>query len=158
MKDEFFEGKFNKNKNINFLNQQELIFQNEIKINKNNNKNEIFDFLKEEKEEIEQPFFIMTLEFEKGKYKKIKIFPDSDPTELAFNFCKDNNLDFATMKYIDSEIENLVLKFKTNSNLEEITNNSIQEVEEENMITDKTINSNEKSKDDLLNKENNKIS
>ncbi len=158
MKDEFFEGKFNKNKNINFLNQQELIFQNEIKINKNNNKNEIFDFLKEEKEEIEQPFFIMTLEFEKGKYKKIKIFPDSDPTELAFNFCKDNNLDFATMKYINSEIENLVLKFKTNSNLEEITNNSIQEVEEENMITDKTINSNEKSKDDLLNKENNKIS
>ena len=114
MKDEFFEGKFNKNKNINFLNQQELIFQNENKFNKNNNKNEIFDFLKEEKEEIEQPFFIMTLEFEKGKYKKIKIFPDSDPTELAFNFCKDNNLDFATMKYINSEIENLVLKFKTN--------------------------------------------
>ena len=123
MKDEFFEEKYNKNKNMNFLNQQEQILQNEIKNNKNYNKNEIFDFFKEEKGEIEQPFFIMTLEFEKGKYKKIKIFPDSDPTELAFNFCKDNNLDFAIMKYINSEIENLVLKFKTNSNLEEITNN-----------------------------------
>ena len=159
MKDEFFKENYHINKNMNFLNQQEQVFKNDILNNKkyNNNKNEIFNFLKEEKEEIEQPFFIMTLEFEKGKHKKIKIFPDSDPTELAFNFCKDNNLDFATMKYINSEIENLVLKFKTNTNLEEITNNSIQEVEEENMITDKTLNSNEKSKDDSLNKENNKI-
>ena len=119
MKDEFFKENYHINKNMNFLNQQEQVFKNDILNNKkyNKNKNEIFNFLKEEKEEIEQPFFIMTLEFEKGKHKKIKIFPDSDPTELAFNFCKDNNLDFATMKYINSEIENLVLKFKTNSNL-----------------------------------------
>ena len=95
----------------------------------------------------------MTLEFEKGKYKKIKIYPDSDPTELAFNFCKVNNFDFSTMKYINSEIQNLLSKFKSNSNLEEFTNNSIQEVEEENAMTDKTLNSIERSKEELLKKD-----
>lgn len=92
-----------------------------------------------------QPFFIMTLEFEKGKQKKIKIFPNSDPTELSFNFCKDNNLDFVSMKYLTNEIQNLLNKFnenrsKFNSNLIiNGSNNSIQEVDEENMLTEKTF-------------------
>ena len=145
---ELLEEKNEKIKNINFKNQKEHILKNE-NLNNNNNINEYLDNEKES----EQPFFIMTLEFEKGKYKKIKIYPDSDPTELAFNFCKVNNLDFASMKYINSEIETLLLKFKSNSNLEEMTNNSIQEVEEENVITEKTLNSIEKSKEDLFKKD-----
>ena len=145
---ELLEEKNEKIKNINFKNQKEHILKNE-NLNNNNNINEYLDNEKES----EQPFFIMTLEFEKGKYKKIKIYPDSDPTELAFNFCKVNNLDFASMKYINSEIETLLMKFKSNSNLEEMTNNSIQEVEEENVITEKTLNSIEKSKEDLFKKD-----
>ena len=91
-----------------------------------------------------QPFFIMTLEFEKGKQKKIKIFPNSDPTELSFNFCKENNLDFVSMKYLTNEIQSLLNKYnenksKFNANLiVNGSNNSIQEVEEENMLTEKT--------------------
>ncbi len=145
---ELLEEKNEKIKNINFKNQKEHILKNE-NLNNNNNINEYLD----NEKELEQPFFIMTLEFEKGKYKKIKIYPDSDPTELAFNFCKVNNLDFASMKYINSEIETLLMKFKSNSNLEEMTNNSIQEVEEENVITEKTLNSIEKSKEDLFKKD-----
>ena len=143
---ESIQEKNEKTKNINSQNKEEDILKND-NLN-NNNVNESSDFEKED-----QPFFIMTLEFEKEKYKKIKIYPDSDPTELAFNFCKVNNLDFATMKYINSEIHNLLMKFKNNTNLEEMTNNSIQEVEEENVITEKTLNSIEKSKEDLLKKD-----
>ena len=143
---ESIQEKNEKTKNINSQNKEEDILKND-NLN-NNNINESSDFEKED-----QPFFIMTLEFEKGKYKKIKIYPDSDPTELAFNFCKVNNFDFTTMKYINSEIQNLLSKFKSNSNLEEFTNNSIQEVEEENAMTDKTINSIERSKEELLKKD-----
>lgn len=91
-----------------------------------------------------QPFFIMTLEFEKGKQKKIKIFPNSDPTELSFNFCKENNLDFVSMKYLTSEIQSLLDKYNENKGkfsanlIANGSNNSIQEVEEENMLTEKT--------------------
>jgi len=147
MQNEFSSNKNEKNKNSNSNYKEQNILNNDNINNSNNKSNESSDF---EKEEDDQPFFIMTLEFEKGKYKKIKIYPDSDPTELAFNFCKVNNFDFTTMKYINSEIQNLLSKFKSNSNLEEFTNNSIQEVEEENAMTDKTINSIERSKEELL--------
>ena len=147
MQNEFSSNKNEKNKNSNSINKEQNILNNDNINNSNNKSNESSDF---EKEEDDQPFFIMTLEFEKGKYKKIKIYPDSDPTELAFNFCKVNNFDFTTMKYINSEIHNLLMKFKNNTNLEEMTNNSIQEVEEENAMTDKTINSIERSKEELL--------
>ena len=73
---ESIQEKNEKTKNINSQNKEEDILKND-NLN-NNNVNESSDFEKED-----QPFFIMTLEFEKGKYKKIKIYPDSDPTELA---------------------------------------------------------------------------
>ena len=84
-----------------------------------------------------QPFFKMTLEFEKGKHKHIKIFPTSDPDELSFNFCKENNLDFTSMKYLKEEITKLLNKFAERKLL--YSNNSIQEVEEENFLTEKTF-------------------
>ena len=150
MQNAFSTDKNEKIKNSNSNYNEQNILKNENINNSNNKSNDSSDF---EKDEDDQPFFIMTLEFEKGKYKKIKIYPDSDPTELAFNFCKVNNFDFSTMKYINSEIENLLSKFKSNSNLEEFTNNSIQEVEEENAMTDKTLNSIERSKEELLKKD-----
>jgi hypothetical protein len=149
MLNEFSTDKNEKIKNSNSIYKEQNILKNENINNSNNKINDSSDF---ENDEDDQPFFIMTLEFEKGKYKKIKIYPDSDPTELAFNFCKVNNFDFSTMKYINSEIQNLLSKFKSNSNLEEFTNNSIQEVEEENAMTDKTLNSIERSKEELLKK------
>ena len=150
MLNEFSTDKNEKIKNSNSIYKEQNILKNENINNSNNKINDSSDF---ENDEDDQPFFIMTLEFEKGKYKKIKIYPDSDPTELAFNFCKVNNFDFSTMKYINSEIQNLLSKFKSNSNLEEFTNNSIQEVEEENAMTDKTLNSIERSKEELLKKD-----
>ena len=43
-------------------------------------------------------FYIMTLQAD-GERHQIKIFKNSNASELAFNFCKTYNMDFQTMKY-----------------------------------------------------------
>ena len=44
-------------------------------------------------------FYIMTLQAD-GERHQIKIFKNSNASELAFNFCKTYNMDFQTMKYL----------------------------------------------------------
>ena len=99
-----------------------------------------------------KPFFVMTLEFEKGKQEYIKIFPNTDPDEVSFNFCKENNLDFVSMKYLKEEISELLCKFNEKKLIGAVigTNNSIEEVEEENYLTMKTC---EQKQSELINEE-----
>ena len=89
-------------------------------------------------------FFLMTLEDNNGECKQIKIFEDSDPSELAFYFCKENNLDYSSMKYIESNIEEILNKFKKN-NVKELlylSNDSIKEEEDEEKYgTEETVKS-----------------
>ena len=95
----------------------------------------------------QQPFFLMTLEDDLGKCKQIKIYQNSNPSELAFNFCKENNLDFSSMKYIKSNIKSIVKKFndlKPNLLLYNNSNNNIKEEDEEEYLTEGTMRSNEK--------------
>ena len=54
------------------------------------------------------PIYIMTLELEKGKPEKIKIYPDSDPMQIASNFCKEHNLDYNGLDYLRNKIETLL--------------------------------------------------
>ena len=56
-------------------------------------------------------FILMTLEDEKGQNKQIKIYKDSDPSELAFEFCKVNNLDFNSLKFIKTNIKETKKQF-----------------------------------------------
>ena len=86
-----------------------------------------------------KPFFLMTLEDNLGKCKQIKIYQNSNPSELAFNFCKENNLDFSSMKYIKANIKTIVKKFKEQKQklLFNINgNNSIKEEDEEDYLTE----------------------
>ena len=103
-----------------------------------------------------QPFYLMTLEDNLGNYQQIKIFKNSNPSELAFNFCKENNLDFTAMKYIKSNIKDVLKKFDETNN--SIYNNNDQIKEEENedeCLTEGTLKSNEKVKKNEI--ENNTI-
>ena len=105
-----------------------------------------------------KPFFLMTLEDNLGKCKQIKIYQNSNPSELAFNFCKENNLDFSSMKYIKANIKNIVKKFKEQKQklLFNINgNNSIKEEDEEDYLTEGTMRSNEKGKNKENDDENN---
>ena len=119
--------------------------------NNNNNKNE--SDLKENinNNEDKKPFFLMTLEDNMGKCQQIKIYQNSNPSELAYYFCKENNLDFTSMKYIKSNIKSIVKKFnepQQKTLLYNNSNNSIKEEEDEDdYLTEGTVRSNEKQKE-----------
>ena len=98
--------------------------------------------------EDKKPFFLMTLEDNLGKCQQIKIYQDSNPSELAFNFCKENNLDFSSMKYIKSNIKTIIKKFNDPQQKALIYNNSNNSIKEEDdeddYLTEGTIRSNER--------------
>ena len=83
----------------------------------------------------EMPFYLMTLEDNYGECKQIKIYQNSDPFELSYNFCKENNLDFESMKYIKKNIKEIIKRFSDTDKKESnfINSDSIYElVDEEN--------------------------
>ena len=77
----------------------------------------------------EEPIYIMTVELEKGKNESIKIFPSSKPKELAYEFCKNHNLDFSSLSYLTEEITNLFKKVPIKKEINIIE--KIDEVDEE---------------------------
>ena len=63
----------------------------------------------------EEPIYVMTLALEQGKSEKIEIFANSDPSELAYNFCQKNNLDFNALDYLRDQITNLLETYAKNA-------------------------------------------
>ena len=55
-------------------------------------------------------FYIMTLQAD-GERHQIKIFKNSNASELAFNFCKTNNMDIQTIKYLKKFTKKRILNF-----------------------------------------------
>jgi len=98
--------------------------------------------IKKESSEEDIYFYIMTLQAE-GERHQIKIFKNSNASELAFNFCKEYNMDFQTMKYLKKCIKKIILNFDNKRKNEMIyllkDNSSIQEVAEEEIITDNSL-------------------
>lgn len=95
--------------------------------------------------------FVMTIEIDQGRTQKILVFPDSDPEELSYEFCKNHNLDFGSLKYLKHEIAELVAKLKESQVAkfaeriqeiihEEDENNSISHnYDLKNSLVDKTL-------------------
>ena len=101
----------------------------------------------------QEPIFVMTLELDEGNPKQIQIFSDSKPGELAFQFCKDNNLDFESLEQLKIQIENLMKEHikeeplyeeKKNQDAEIIKENHCEPLELENIEENKVLTSNEK--------------
>ena len=124
--------------------------------NKNDASNKKILNKKNSEEGKDSQFYLITLEDNNGEHQQIKIFKNSDPSEIAFNFCKENNLDFKSMKYIKKNIQKIIEQFdEPNHKLFFLDNSysSIQEVDEENMASENTI----KSKNSICVNENNNI-
>ena len=83
--------------------------------------------------QIEEPIYVMTVELEKGKNESIKIFQNSKPGELAYDFCKNHNLDFSSLSYLTEEITNL-FKNLSNDKKEKNLNEPIEEVDEDEYV------------------------
>ena len=67
-------------------------------------------FQKENKKE-EAPLALLNLEVQKGIIKQIKFYKNSNPEELAYNFCKENKIDFSSISQIKNQIESLIQKY-----------------------------------------------
>ena len=78
--------------------------KNQLNDNKSNKS------LKKSKEsnEFKEPIYKMTIESEKGRKEIINIYPNSKPEEIAYNFCKENNLDFKTLELMISKVKILI--------------------------------------------------
>ena len=63
--------------------------------------------------ELNEPIYRMTIESEKGTKEVINIYPNSKPEEIAYNFCKDNNLDFQTLELMINQIKKLMKSIET---------------------------------------------
>ena len=111
-----------------------------------NDKNEVINgsekIIKIEQDNVEETqYFLMTIEDEFGKRQQMKIYQDSNASELAFNFCRQNNYDYISMKHIKKNIEKIIKKFDEPDQKViylDCSNSSIQEVDEENLITEGT--------------------
>lgn len=64
----------------------------------------------------EEPLYIMTVELEKGKSESIKIYPESKPEELSYDFCKRFNLDFASLVHLTNQIKSLLQNIPNENN------------------------------------------
>ena len=69
-------------------------------------------------EENENPIFTLTIELEMGKTEKIDIYQNSDPYNIANNFCIQHNLGISTFQYLKEKIEYLIDEYKNNKNLD----------------------------------------
>ena len=52
-----------------------------------------------------ESLFVMNIEISKDVHKQIEVFLNKSPEETAFDFCKENNLSFNTMKHIIKKIQ-----------------------------------------------------
>ena len=109
---------------------------------------------KEEKnmDEEEEPIYIMTLALEQGRSEKIEIFANSDPKELAYNFCRKNNLDFSALDYLKEQITSLIEAYEKQDGAEgegegEGEEEEINENDAENNIEEENINEDDKEGD-----------
>lgn len=75
-----------------------------------NNEDETLTFARMEDLNKKEPSYIMTIELERGKSDIIQIYLDSSPDEVAFEFCKKNNLNLKAMQFLSSEIDRLLAK------------------------------------------------
>ena len=74
--------------------------------------------------------FVMTIEIDEGKIEKLKIFFDSKPDEVAYEFCRENNLDFNALKFLTQEIKCVLANGLQEKNKMSLMEDGIKEVNE----------------------------
>ena len=60
--------------------------------------------------------FTLNVELPKGIKKQIPIYENSNSNEIAYDFCKENDLDYATLTDIKNQIDSALKKSKKNIN------------------------------------------
>ena len=113
----------------------------------NDNENKILEFEKYSISDNNNNPIINNLKIQKNNLKKIIFSENSSPGEIAFKFCKENNLDYNTLNKIKNDLTNLKLKM-TKSNL--LYNSNFSKMKTEESSIKKTINSTNKNSHKLF--------
>ena len=105
--------------------------------------------------ELNEPIYRMTIESEKGTKEVISIYPNSKPEEIAYNFCKDNNLDFRTLELMINQIKKLMKSIETENkeNIKKVAYLNepiIEDSEEQQSISIEKIKKTKSFKDNLI--------
>ena len=105
--------------------------------------------------ELNEPIYRMTIESEKGTKEVINIYPNSKPEEIAYNFCKDNNLDFRTLELMINQIKKLMKSIETENkeNIKKVAYLNepiIEDSEEQQSISIEKIKKTKSFKDNLI--------
>ena len=114
----------------------------------NNIYNSENNFVVDNKKE-EEPLALLNLEIEKGVIKQIKLYKNSNPEEVSFAFCKENNIDFSLMNHIKNEIETLMQKYFESIQKETDLNNNISD--NNNKVQENNNNYNNNNYNGILN-------
>ena len=91
-----------KAKKFNKFNEDIIILNESFELENNNDNKEID----------KKPIYVLTVELERGKLEKIKIFSDSLPYDLANSFCNQHDLDNSAFLYLKEKIEYLLEEYK----------------------------------------------
>ena len=130
----------NSNSKEEEINEEEIQEVNSISNNENDDEiNNGISTENKNEENNDEPIYVMTLALEQGKSEKIEIYENSDPAQLAYNFCSKNNLDFTALDYLKEQITNLLESYAKNENEEEFEKN-IELTEEKNENNNEDIN------------------
>ena len=58
--------------------------------------------------------YILNIELKKGIRKQLTVYQGINVAEVAYNFCKENNLNFETLNHLVLEIELLLKRMNNN--------------------------------------------
>ena len=108
MESEFTFEPNQKSKRYQKFNEDIIILNEEQSYDKKENNSEIND----------NPIFSLSIELEMGKSDKIDVYKNSDPYNVANNFCIEHNLGISTFQYLKEKIEYLIEEYKSNKNLD----------------------------------------
>ena len=139
--------------NLDEINKKELedLYNNENNINEdelgfNENMENKYE------ENFDEPIYVMTLALEQGKSEKIEIFANSNPDELAYDFCNRNNLDFNALDYLKEQISNLLESYAKETNDKDANEEmNISEIEEAQEDLEFNLSENYKEKSNIHN-------
>ena len=84
-------------------------------------------------EKPQKELLVLAIELGDQNKKYLKIFPDSKPEQLAYDFCLQNNLDFDSLQNLTEEIKNVLNNnLPENSEHKKIIAHKEKEIKEEN--------------------------
>jgi hypothetical protein len=95
------------------------------------------------------------IEIKEGLKKQIEIYSNLNGGDMAFEFCKKNNLDYKSLIYLKNQLENTIKNPSNGNNVFDISLEKDFPKNNSHSINDKNINLNNKEEKSVISSKNN---